>query len=245
MFTKEDLYKAYYDCRKHKRGTYNALAFEINQEEALDKLYNELKNGTYEIGRSICFVVEKPKPREVFAADFRDRVVHHLVIRKIESYLENNFIDDTYNCRVGKGVLYGVKRLEKKIPAAVDYYCSRGWKPEDIYVAKFDCKGFFMSIDREMLSIKLTSFLEAVYDKPDKEDVIRTLRKIVMHDPTTNCIRVSLPQKWDMLSADKSLFTCGKGKGLPDRQPFKSGACQLLYDGVRQQMAAKVQRVLR
>lgn len=53
MFTKEDLYKAYYDCRKHKRGTYNALAFEINQEEALDKLYNELKNGTIEVMKTL------------------------------------------------------------------------------------------------------------------------------------------------------------------------------------------------
>lgn len=41
-------------------------------------------DGTYEIGRSIAFIVTKPKKREVFAADFRDRVVHHLVMLRLE-----------------------------------------------------------------------------------------------------------------------------------------------------------------
>ena len=41
-------------------------------------------DGTYEIGRSIAFIVTKPKKREVFAVDFRDRVVHHLVMLRLE-----------------------------------------------------------------------------------------------------------------------------------------------------------------
>jgi hypothetical protein len=48
-FSFEDLYKAYYDCRKHKRNTMNALKFEKNLEENMLTLYNDLKNGTYEI----------------------------------------------------------------------------------------------------------------------------------------------------------------------------------------------------
>jgi len=35
-------------------------------------LCEELNNGTYQIGRSIAFIVNKPVKREIFAADFRD-----------------------------------------------------------------------------------------------------------------------------------------------------------------------------
>jgi hypothetical protein len=39
-----DLYNAYYDCRKNKRNTKNALDFEINLENNIFKLYNDLKS---------------------------------------------------------------------------------------------------------------------------------------------------------------------------------------------------------
>ena len=55
--TFEKLFQAYLDCRRHKRGTINALQFEFNLEENLFKLYEELADGSYKIGRSICFVV--------------------------------------------------------------------------------------------------------------------------------------------------------------------------------------------
>ena len=73
----EELFEAYFDCRKNKRNTANASAFEIDYENKLVKLYEEINNGTYNIGRSIAFIVDKPVTREIFAADFRDRIVHH------------------------------------------------------------------------------------------------------------------------------------------------------------------------
>lgn len=60
FFNFQNLYKAYLDCRKHKRKTYHAAKFEINFESELLKLEQELQNHTYKPGRSICFVVEEP-----------------------------------------------------------------------------------------------------------------------------------------------------------------------------------------
>jgi RNA-directed DNA polymerase len=37
----EDLFKAYYSCRKNKRNTINALAFELNLEEELIQLKSQ------------------------------------------------------------------------------------------------------------------------------------------------------------------------------------------------------------
>ena len=78
--TLEELFQAYIDCRKHKRKTTNALDFEADFEQNLIELYHEINDGSYYPGKSIAFIVDKPVKREVFAADFRDRVVHHLII---------------------------------------------------------------------------------------------------------------------------------------------------------------------
>jgi len=80
LFSLENIYRAYRQCRKHKRGTVNAMRFEQNLEENLVSLHEELTTGTYRPGRSIAFMIEKPKRREIFAADFRDRVVHHVLV---------------------------------------------------------------------------------------------------------------------------------------------------------------------
>src|SRR4029079_8930149 len=66
----EELVVAYFDCRRNKRNTPNALAFERDLERNLRTLQAELLAGIYQPRRSICFVVTKPKPREVWAADF-------------------------------------------------------------------------------------------------------------------------------------------------------------------------------
>lgn len=209
MVTIEDLYTAYFDCRKHKRRTANALAFELEYEDSLHTLLEEINKGTYEIGKSICFVVMKPKLREIFAADFRDRIVHHLVIRKLEPLFEKSFIEDTYNCRIGKGVFFGVNRLYEKVWTYTNRYTT------DAYIAKFDCKGFFMSIDKTILWDKLSVFIEQNYHPDDKPEITRLAKQIVFHCPHKNCTRKSDISMWDALSKDKSLFTCGDNFGLP------------------------------
>jgi hypothetical protein len=40
----EGLYKAYYDCRRKKRNTKNAIDFEMDLEKNILNLYDDLKN---------------------------------------------------------------------------------------------------------------------------------------------------------------------------------------------------------
>ena len=79
----EDIFKAYFDARRGKRNSVNQLRFEMNLEENLVALYREVADRRYQVGRSICFMVTYPVKREVFAADFRDRIVHHLLFNYI------------------------------------------------------------------------------------------------------------------------------------------------------------------
>lgn len=73
------LFEAYYRARKCKRNTRNQLKFEIDFEHNLLQLAEEITRRQYEPNPCIAFIVNKPVKREIFAADFRDRVVHHLL----------------------------------------------------------------------------------------------------------------------------------------------------------------------
>ncbi|MGH8467804.1 MAG: hypothetical protein ACREVY_02040 [Gammaproteobacteria bacterium] len=111
LYSFRALWRHYRNCRRNKRNTFNALAFEADAEAKLLALQEDLRAHSYRPGRSICFITDGPKPREVFAADFRDRVVHHLLVSHQERIFEPLFIHDSYACRKNKGTLAASDRL--------------------------------------------------------------------------------------------------------------------------------------
>ena len=205
----DDLLQAYMDCRHNKRGTHNAIAFEINYEANLLALRDEINSRTYSPDRSIAFIITKPVQREIFAADFRDRIVHHWIALRIEPLLEQAFISESFNCRKGKGTLAGIKCLHEMIREKSENYT------RDCWVLKYDLKGFFMSINRQKVTDKLCRFIEERYDGEDKPTLIYLCRQVLLNAPEENCIIKGSRSEWNGLSADKSLFTVPKGYGLP------------------------------
>ena len=149
IFNLQKLYLAYFDCRNGKRKTVNALNFEWDLERNLFLLLNELKTKKYKPGRSICFAVKEPTPREIFAATFRDRIVHHLLVREINDMGERTFIFNAFSCRKGKGTHKAVKLLKQSIRRLSKNYS------KEIYYAQMDISGFFMSIDHDILYLSL------------------------------------------------------------------------------------------
>ena len=204
-----DLYKAYYECRIHKRRTVNALDFELNFENNIIKLWHDINSGTYKVNRSIAFVVSEPVKREIFAADFRDRVVHHLVIDKINPLFEADFITDSYSCRSGKGTLFGVKKVLEKIRQ-----CS-SFGTKDCYILKLDIRSFFMSINKTILYRRLDSFLCEKYTAPDRDLILRLIRQIIFNSPQDNCHIKGKISDWNGLPCYKSLFWSDDNHGLP------------------------------
>lgn len=205
----EDFFLAYRLCRKRKRRTINAAEFEANYEENLVKLWKDVNSRHYEIGSSICFMVHRPKDREVFAADFRDRIVHHIIMMRLEPLFECDFIYDSYSCRVGKGTLFGVMRLADIMKEQTNNFTEEAW------VGKFDLKGFFMSIDKSILLSKLKEYVNKKYIEKDREVLLYLIEKVIMDRPQDHCIRKSAIGEWKALDPSKSLFTCGDGLGLP------------------------------
>jgi len=205
----DELFQAYFACRKNKRNTANAIAFEVDYENNLVKLFEEINSGTYQIGRSIAFIVNKPVTREIFAADFRDRIVHHLVISKLNQLFEKQFIYDSYSCRVGKGTHFGIQRIDKFIRQ-----CSKNYT-KDCYILKLDLQGFFMSINKNILFAKLEQFITEKYPQTDKELILKLCKQIIFNDPTKNCIVKGKRNNWNELPNTKSLFHSKPNCGLP------------------------------
>ncbi|WP_161523310.1 RNA-directed DNA polymerase [Chromobacterium haemolyticum] len=144
-FSFQELVAAYFDCRRYKRNTSSALTFESRLERNLFQLYEELEDGSYRPGRSICFVVTRPKPREVWAADFRDRIVHHLLYNKVAPRFHASFIVNSCACIPGRGTLYAAERLEAKVRSI-----TQNWS-RPAYYLKGDLANFFVSIDKQVL----------------------------------------------------------------------------------------------
>ena len=216
-----DLFKAYKDARKHKRRKIKQVEFEVDMENRLIDLRDELWERTYKPGSSMCFIICEPKKREVFAAEFKDRIVHHLYYNYASPIFERTFIADSYSCRKGKGTHYGVKRLVSHIRSCSDNYRKK------CYVLKCDIKGYFMNINRlKLLNICNESLEKMAFHKSTAKgkrwietvdfEFIKYLGEvIILNDPVENCIMKGRISDWDGLPESKSLFKTAKGCGLP------------------------------
>lgn len=206
-----DLFQAYFDCRRNKRNTKQALLFELHFEENILKLSEEILSKSYEISPSSIFIVDNPVKREICAADFRDRIVHHYIVKKLEPYLEQTFIYDSYACRKWKWTLFWVKRASRFMRAVSENYF------KDAYISKLDIAWFFLSIDHEILWRKVQILIETYFSEKVKEKQILLFlcNKIIFHRPQENCIIKSSKESWVWLPKNKSLFFVALWKGLP------------------------------
>jgi RNA-directed DNA polymerase len=199
--TVSELFQAYFDCRKAKRNTCNALDFEENLERNLMNLYYDLHGASYRPGQSICFVVSYPKIREVWAADFRDRVVHHLLYNRVADRFYKRFIHDSYACIPGKGALAAVDRLEHFTRSASQNFSI------PTFFLKVDVANFFVSIKKPILDALLTRHITEPW-------WLALCRVVLHHDPTTNMLVRSPAALLRRVPPHKSLFNAG-GNGLP------------------------------
>ena len=108
--------------------------FFFDLERQLLRLHEELAGKTYRPGPYRTFTIYEGKTRQISAAPFRDRVVHHALTGVLEPIFERSFIFDSYACRKGKGTHAAVDRCQ---PFARRYR----------YVLKADVRKFFPSID--------------------------------------------------------------------------------------------------
>jgi len=210
IFSYKKLYRAYLDCRRTKRKTINALEFEKNFERNLFELGNDLKNGTYSIGRSVCFAVKEPCVREIFAGQFRDRVVHHLLVNEIGKIGEKCFAAASFACRPGKGTHNAAGYLRQMIKKAS---CNNS---RQIYYLQMDISGFFMAIDHSILYALARKMVFSQNKSHQwKTGILGLIKVIIFNKPTQNYFAKGNLALLARVPPRKSLFFAPAGKGLP------------------------------
>lgn len=215
-----DLYSAFYSARKHKSSKPYVRSFERKLRKNIESLAHDLFNHVYKPEPSSCFVIERPKKREVFAAQFRDRVVHHLYYNYTHVMFERTFIQDSYSCIPERGTHYGIERMAHHIRSE-----SRNYQRK-CYALQIDIRGYFMHIVRQRLADIATGEIKNMarhiaHDGKRWEDVLDIdfilwlTKEIVMLNPQTSCKIVGSREDWDGLEYSKSLFHTPAGCGLP------------------------------
>jgi hypothetical protein len=139
----ENLWLAAAKARRGKSRRPDVEAWWLRRETEILALREELLAGSYRPGSYRFFTIHEPKRREIAAAPFRDRVVHHALCNLLAPVLERRFIARSFSCQVGKGTT-----------AARE--CCRQLTNRYAYVLKCDVRKFFPSIDHEILRAKLT-----------------------------------------------------------------------------------------
>jgi RNA-directed DNA polymerase len=198
----DDLVQAWLDCRANKRNTASALAFEERLEANLCDLHAQLQSSTYRPGRSICFVNLRPRPREVWAADFKDRIVHHLLYNRISPRFYARFIANSCACIPGRGTLYAAQRLEHSVRSI-----SHNWSRPAHYL-KCDLANFFVAIDKHTLQAQIAKQVHEAW-------WLQLAEVILFHDPRQNVEHRGNAALLARVPPHKSLFNAPPDTGLP------------------------------
>ncbi len=196
--TFEEVVTAYYDCRRNKRNTKQQLEFEFHLEKNLWDLYEDLRDETFTPSSHLFFIITKPKPREVWAAEFRDRIVHHLIYNRTYQ-IEKDYIPTTYACLRNRGTLQCAKDVQKSL--------RKLWEHKDDYrILHVDIANFFVSIDKNQIKKDL-------YPKIKNDTTIKLLELFINQNPTEKYYYKGRPKLRELIPDRKSLFD--KPSGLP------------------------------
>lgn len=221
-FTFDEVLCAYMQCRKHKRGTGQAMEFEKNFVPKLMKLTDEINSHRFKLGRYKCFPVTKPKLREVWAAPFKDRVVHHIIHNELRNEFEKHFIDQTYSCIKGRGTLKCINAAFRGCRSITNNF------REEAFFIKLDIQSFFVSIDKEIL-------WGILKERVDENCLLAELIKTVLfQDITANPIKVR-KELLEQVPEYKTLFkTDYTKKGLPIGNLTSQFFSNIYLDGLDQ-----------
>ncbi|MDO8757466.1 MAG: reverse transcriptase/maturase family protein [Elusimicrobiota bacterium] len=188
LVTFENLHSAFRKAAKGKGLRADCAAFAYGREREILLLQEELTCGTYRHGPYREFTVSDPKKREVKAARFRDRVVHHALCNVIEPIFEARFLPESFACRKGKGTLAALsacRREVRRMPGG--------------YVLKADVSKFFHTVDHRVL-------LDLLGRKIADEKVMR-LCALILASSEDSRFRTYFP--------GDDLFACGRPTGIP------------------------------
>jgi hypothetical protein len=200
-FSKQNILRAV----KITKNTNQKRACFLEIPNIVNKILLLLKNNAYIPSAFSCFVVKDPKIREIFAPNYKDRIIHHLMVDRINPFIDKKFIFDCFSNRKTKGTHIAVKRLQKFMHKDNQYYLMA------------DIKTFFPSIDKNILFNLLSKHIESIKEicPEEKKFILNLSRLIIFQDPTNPLPNFTGNKNiLSLVPKEKSLFYVPKNKGL-------------------------------
>lgn len=217
----QELWRAYLSARLGKLRTLDEHTFEINVMDNLIALRDSIIRRYYQPSKGVAFIVYDPVIREIVAAPFRDRVIHHFLFNSCADWWDRHFIVDSYSCRQNKGTLFGQQRLAYHLRVIEQQH------REPAFVIKLDIQGYFMSLRHQSLFERVVWGLDRQFSRnpplphcpPKYHSVLyQTIKylwhQIIFDDPMTGIKIRGRRHDWRNLPASKSLFNQPKGQGI-------------------------------
>ena len=145
IYSMKNLILAWKKARKGKTKKDYVIEFEKNLGVNLRALHYELKFEIYKPVPLKTFILRDPKTRKISKSDFRDRIVHHALVRVIEPFFDKTFIYDCCANRIGKGSSFALERFDRfkrKVTTNLN---------SEAFCLKADIKHYFQEVDHKIL----------------------------------------------------------------------------------------------
>lgn len=201
---------AYQNALQSKKWSYDIDAFVMHQETNILNLAEELLSNTYTPSKVNFFIIHDPVCREICAAAFRDRIVHHLLHEILYRIVDKQFIADSYAARCGKWTSYGRDKV-----AHFMWQCTQN-NTQSWRVLKIDIQSFFLAIDHSILKQQIIDHLNHTKKWRSIPIHLRSrIEQIIDHDHTRDFIRHGTAEERAKLPQEKSLFRTTPWTWLP------------------------------
>lgn len=176
-------YRIYRICKRNCSSKTLHLIFRSDFARNIIDVCHDVNKMEYVPRQGICFTIEKPRLRECIAPVFDDKIVQTWYCETLMPILERKYLhDDSFACRRGKGGLRAVLKLQEYI-----YDESFGYT-RDLWLAKIDFQGFFMSIDTLAATNDLSDFIIANVDDGELRNWMLWLTRIIyLSQPQCHC----------------------------------------------------------
>ena len=142
IISKENLYLAYEKAKKAKGSRKKAKIFAEHLDERIDRIHEQLINGTFRTSKYTVFKVYEPKERIICSLPFEDRIVHHAIMNILEPIWTKIFIEDTYSCIKGRGIHGCMDRVRNVMSKDME---------GTTYCLKIDIRKFYPTVNHRIL----------------------------------------------------------------------------------------------
>ncbi|MBI4946552.1 MAG: reverse transcriptase [Bacteroidetes bacterium] len=143
----DNLRLAYWKAQKGKEAKPEIIKYLRELETNLQIIRKQILSGSIEIGNYRLFTIYDPKERQICAAPFAQRVLHHALMNICHPYLEKKQIFDSYASRLCKGTYAALNR-------AASFTNKYTW------FLKLDVRKYFDNINHVILKEQLSNMFK-------------------------------------------------------------------------------------